>query len=57
MGLAIRQNIGDLNAMNLNIGAILYHYSDANTPDGPHQFCPKTTDSWCKFQQDKLNGT
>ena len=41
MGLAIRQNIGDLNAMKLNIGAILYHYSDADTPD-----------SWCKFQQD-----
>ena len=57
MWLAIRQNIGDLNAMKLNIGAILYHYSDAITPAGRHQFCPKTTDSWCKFQQDKLNGT
>ena len=43
--------------MKLNIGSILNHYSDANKPHGRHQCCPKTTDSWCKFQQDKLNGT
>ena len=46
MGLAIRQNIGNLEAMRLNVGALLFHYSEANTLEGRHQFCPKTADSW-----------
>ena len=35
----------------------MYHYSDANNLQVRHQFCPKTSDSWCQFQSDKCNGT
>ena len=31
MGLAIRQYIGNLEAMRLNVGALLFHYSEENT--------------------------
>ena len=38
MGLAIRQNIGDLNSRKRNVGAILFHNSESNTLEGRHQF-------------------
>ena len=39
------------------IGAVLYHCSGASSLEARHQFCPKTSDSWCQFQADKCNGT
>ena len=56
-GLAIRQNQGNLANMKRAIGAILYHCSNIPDKEIRHQFCPKTKDSWCKWQLDKLNNT
>ena len=33
------------------IMASLFHVSNV------HQYCPKTTNSWCLYQKDKINGT
>ena len=33
------------------IHASLYHVS------GYHESCPKTNDSWCQYQKDKVDGT
>ena len=50
-GIALRQNIGNLEAMTNAIMASLFHVSDY------HANCPKTSDSWCLYQRDKANGT
>ena len=50
-GIALRQNIGNLEAMTNAIMASLFHVS------GYHANCPKTSDSWCLYQRDKANGT
>ena len=55
-GLAIRQNIGNLYSMKKAVGAILYHMSENDDNEDRHKFCPRTADSWCKFQADKLTG-
>ena len=39
------------------VGAVLYHYSEANDPASQHQFCPQGGESWCKYQADLANGT
>ena len=54
-GIAIRQNCptGDVNVMRKAVGAVLYHYSEANDPASQHQFCPQGGESWCKYH----NGT
>ena len=56
-GLAIRQSYMNLNDMKRAVGAILYHCSDISDKEIRHQFCPKTKDSWCKWQLDRLNNT
>ena len=56
-GLAIRQNQMNLNYMERAIGAILYHCSGNGDKEIRHQFYPKTKDSWCKFQLERLNNT
>ena len=58
-GIAICQNckIGDVNAMQKAVGAVLYHYSESRNPESQHLFCPEGGLSWCKFQADKSNGT
>ena len=38
------------------IGALLYHYCESNDPDARHMYCPRTADSWCKYQSDKITG-
>ena len=55
MGMAIRQNVGNLYAMKKNVCALLYHYSEAKDPDTRHQFCPRGIDSWCKYQTNLSN--
>ena len=46
-GLAIRRNIGNLQAMKMSIDAILRHrLSNDEIPN--HNWCPKEEDSWCK---------
>ena len=55
-GLAIRQNVGNLYGMKKAVGAILYHLSENSDNEDRHKFCPRTAESWCKFQADKLTG-
>ena len=50
-GIALRQNIGNLKAMEDAIMASLFHVSNF------HQYCPKTTNSWCLYQKGKINAT
>ena len=39
------------------VGAVLFHCSEAASIDSRHQFCPKSSSSWCKFQVDKVTNT
>ena len=50
-GIALRQNISNLKAMEDVIMASLFHVSNF------HQYFPKTTNSWCLYQKDKNNST
>jgi hypothetical protein len=56
-GIALRSNVGDLGKMAKAIHASLFHCasSDANPYHTFH--CPPGGDSWCRYQQDKANGT
>lgn len=56
-GMAIRQNSSSVYLMKKSIGAVLYHCSDVADATLRHQFCPRTEDSWCKWQKDRLNNT
>ena len=58
-GAAIRQNVGNLRIMQDAIWAIFYHTIKASneTLDVQHQYCPKGSKSWCKYQLDVANGT
>ena len=51
-GAVIRQNVG-------NIWAIFCYTIKASneTLDVQHQYCPKGSKSWCKYQLDVANGT
>ena len=55
-GLPIRQNGDNLYVMKKSVGAILYHLTENNDNEERHKFCPRTVDSWCKYQSDKLTG-
>lgn len=55
-GIAIRQN-DELYAMKKNIAAALHHLSEAPTLEERHKWCPRTEDSWCKYQVDKIVGS
>lgn len=56
-GLAIRKNTNSLYAMKKATGAILYHCTDSPDAAYRHRFCPRTEDTWCKWQCDQLKGT
>ena len=58
-GAAIRQNVGNLRIMQDAILAIFFHTIKAGneTLDVQHQYCPKGSKSWCKYQLDVANGT
>ena len=63
-GMAIRQNTDNIYKMKMAIGATLYHctnmkeegMTDLEAEEKQHQFCPKSEDSWCKWQADKITG-
>ena len=55
-GMAIRQNKNDLYGMKKSVAAVLHHCSEAQSDEVRHQFCPRSEDSWCKFQSNKLTG-
>ncbi|XP_032242112.1 uncharacterized protein LOC116620586 [Nematostella vectensis] len=55
-GKALRQNIGDVDGMERDVRAIWHHY--ASTEEKPqHHYCPAGSESWCKWQKDRANGT
>ena len=58
-GQAIRENKGNLEGMKKSIKAIQHHMikDTSNTLKKQHQYCPKSSDSWCKYWKDKANGT
>ena len=55
-GMAIRQNKGQLYAMKKSVCAILYHCSANEDNEDPHKYCPRSAESWCKYQADKITG-
>ena len=55
-GMAIRQNTDNLYAMKKSVAAVLYHSTDKPDLEKRHQYCPRSKDSWCKYQSDKLTG-
>ena len=50
-GIALRQNAGNLENMQKTILHSLFHVSDY------HDNCLETPDTWCQYQQDKIDGT
>ena len=50
-GIALRQNVGNLENMRKAILNSLFHVSDY------HDNCLKTPDTWCQYQKDKIDGT
>ena len=57
-GIAIRQSIRNtIYQLKKAIEAVLFHCSEAADLETRHQMCPRTADSWCKYQADKLNNT
>ena len=55
-GMAIRQNIHDIDCMKTAVMAI-WHHSKSTDDDPDHDLCPPGENSWCGFQQDIANGT
>ena len=55
-GIAIRATCKtSVPTMSMAVGAVLFHCSEAVDSAGRHQFCPKSTTSWCKYQVDEVN--
>ena len=57
-GYAIRNNKGDTNKITAAIWAILHHIilgPPSETLEEQHSYCPKTNDTWCKYQKDIIN--
>lgn len=51
-GLAVRNNLNDVNEMAKQIKAALFHVASTNEKPR-HQLCPIGSDSWCGYQRDK----
>ena len=41
--------------MKVAIGAVLYHSTEFKETEHRHLYCPRGTDTWCKYWKDKLN--
>ena len=55
-GMAICQKTHNLYAMRKSVAAVLHHSTKNDDMDKRHQYCPRTADSWCKYQSDKITG-
>ena len=57
-GNAIRGNKGNVEGMKTSIKAIQHHMikNESSTLDEQHQYCPKLSDTWCKYWKDKQDG-
>ena len=53
--MAIRQN-SDVPSMKKAIGAVLFHCSEIEWDEQRRLFCPRTKNSWCKWQSDQITG-
>ena len=51
LGTALPQNVWDIEKMISACKASMFHVA------GYHYNCPKNQNSWCQYQQDKINGT
>ena len=56
-GMSIRQNKGNLYGMKKSIAGLIHHCSESSSDEERHKYCPRTSDSWCKYQRDKINQT
>ena len=56
-GMAIRQNKNDLKKMQAAVRATLFHVASSKENNWHYPHCPEGKDSWCKFHQDRANGT
>ena len=57
-GIAVRQCSGkSVYEMKKAIGAVLFHCSEAKSLENRHMMCPQTSESWFKYQADKINHT
>ena len=54
-GMATRQN-SDVPSMKKVIDAVLFHCSESEFDEQRHLFCPRTENSWCKWQSDQITG-
>ena len=43
-------------AVRKTVSAVLHHSTKNDDMDKRHQYCPRTADSWCKYQSDKITG-
>ena len=55
--MAIRQNKSQLYAIKKSVCAILYHCSANEDNEDRHKYCPRSAESWCKYQADKITGS
>ena len=55
-GLAIRQNIDNRYAMKKAVWAIFFHMIENDNEEDRHKCCPRSEDSWCKYQADQITG-
>ena len=53
-GLALRNNLNDIEKMHRDVLAILYHRTSSDNKT-MHQYCPKGAASWCGWQRDSKN--
>ena len=53
-GIAIRSNVGNLEAMKKAVLAVLFHCA-SSAEKSYHNYCPDGKDSWCGFKADKAN--
>ena len=55
--IAIRENKNNLKAMQAATRATLFHVASSKDNNWRYPHCPEGTNSWCKFNQDKADGT
>ena len=57
-GIAIRATCQiSVQGMRKAVGAVLFHCSESVDSASKHQFCPRSSTSWCKYQVDQVKGT
>ena len=55
-GIPIGANASDVNAMKRAVGAVPHHCSHLPWESEHHKLCPKSENSWCKWQSEKITG-